>query len=88
MGFERSVYTISESDGVLEVCVIVVQPLNLRMTNDTFVTIEFMTRDGSAIGKATNNIYNNKNCSFYIKIIFLPGGSSMLVTAYIMWVKI
>ena len=54
-------YTASEFDGVIEVCVIVVQPPNLRLTNDTFVTIEFTTRNGSATGKTTNTIYSIEN---------------------------
>ena len=51
IGFEFPEYRVDESGGTVEVCVLVMQPPILRLTNDTFVTIMFSTRDNSAAGK-------------------------------------
>ena len=51
IGFEFPEYRVNEPGGVVEVCVLVMQPPVFRLTNDTFVTVIFSTRDESAAGK-------------------------------------
>ena len=51
IGFEFPEYRVNEPGGVVEVCVLVMQPPIFRLTNDTFVTVIFSTRDESAAGK-------------------------------------
>lgn len=62
IGFEFPEYTVNESGGAVEVCVLVMQPPILLLTNDTFATIMFSTRDESAVGKLCSLHPSNNTC--------------------------
>ena len=53
VGFEEVQYEVSESDDFVEVCVAILAPRDLRLSNTSSVVLLFSTLSQSATGKNT-----------------------------------
>ena len=57
VGFEKSNYSVGESDGSVEVCVTVLGPVGIQLSDNVTAVLSITTQPNTATGKYFFTIY-------------------------------
>ena len=69
-GFEETVYTVSEGSRSVEVCVAILAPTALQLSNTSFTTLRLSTLSVSATGNDNYIPDNNYDHYYYVHSSF------------------